>query len=75
MRVALLVLVACGVVDLLACATLLAVVWVEHRRVRREAALAGEVVPSAAGQFGCLAAGGLAGFALLSGAAWLLLTG
>ncbi len=68
------VLVVFGAFDLLACAALLAVAWAEHRRVRREAAVTGEVVPSAAGQFGCLAALGLAGFALLYGAAWLLLT-
>ena len=75
MRVALFILIVCVAVDLVACAVLLAFVWVEHRRVRRESALAGEVVPSAAGQFGCLIAFGLFGFVLLYCAAWLLLTG
>ena len=73
MRVALVILLAGASLDLLACAGLLAFVWVEHRRVRREAAAAGEHVPSAAGQFGCLIALGLAGFVVLYGAAWLLL--
>jgi hypothetical protein len=73
MRTALLVLLVCAAVDLVACAVLLAVVWAEHRRVRREAAATGEVVPSAAGQFGCLIAAGLVGLAVVYGGAWLLL--
>lgn len=73
MRVALFVLIVCVVADLVACAVLLGFVWVEHRRIRREAALTGEVIPSAAGQFGCIIAFGCLGFVLLYGAAWLLL--
>jgi len=73
MRTALVILLLCAALDLLSCAGLLAVAWVEHRRVRREAAAAGEQLPSAAGQFGCLIALGLAGFVILYGAAWLLL--
>ncbi|MCE9566160.1 MAG: hypothetical protein K8U57_29410 [Planctomycetes bacterium] len=73
MRAALLVLLVCAAADLVVCAVLLAFVWVEHRRVRREAAAAGEVVPAASGQFGCLIAFGVVGFVLLYGAAWLLL--
>jgi hypothetical protein len=73
MRVALLVLVGCAAVDLLMCGVLLAFVWVEHRRVRREAALAGQPISSAAGPFGCLAVSGLLGLVVLSGAGWFLL--
>lgn len=73
-RAALFILIVCVTVDLLACAVLLAFVWVEHRRIRSEAATTGEVVPSAAGQFGCLIAFGLVGFVLLYGVAWLLLS-
>jgi len=55
-RAALVILIAFAVADLVAFAVLLAFVWAEHRRVRREAAAAGEPIPSAAGQLGCLAA-------------------
>ncbi len=75
MRVALFIVIVSGTVDLVACAVVLAFVWVEHRKVRREAATTGEVVPSATGQFGCLIAMGLVGFVLLYGATWLLLCG
>jgi hypothetical protein len=70
---AVLVLIICAAIDLLALGALLAVVWVLHRRVRKEAAARGEVVRSAAGQFGCLLAAGLIGFVLLYGIAYLLL--
>ncbi len=73
-QIALFILIVCVTVDLIACAVLLAFVWVEHNRVRREAATTGEVVPSAAGQFGCLFALGLIGFVMLYGVAWLLLS-
>ena len=73
MHAVLLVLLVSGTADLIVCALLFAFVWVEHRRVRREAAATGEVIPSASGQFGCLIAFGVVGFVLLYGAAWLLL--
>jgi hypothetical protein len=41
--------------------------------VRREAAMVGETVPSAAGQFGCLLAFGVVGLVVIYGAGWLLL--
>jgi hypothetical protein len=66
-------LVICAALDLVAVGSVLAVVWVLHQRMRREAAAHGEALPSATGQFGCLAAIGLAGFALLYGIAWLVL--
>jgi hypothetical protein len=72
-KTALVVLLVCAAIDLAACAALLAVVWVEHRRQLRRAAEAGESLPSAAGQFGCLIALGAAGFVVLYGAAWLLI--
>jgi hypothetical protein len=71
---AVLVLVVCAALDLCAVGTVLAVVWVLHRRMRREAAATGEEMPSAAGQFGCLAAAGVAGFVLLYGIAWLVIS-
>jgi hypothetical protein len=70
---AVLVLIVCAAIDLVALGGLFAVVWVLHRRMRNEAAARGEVVPSAAGQFGCLFAAGLIGFVLLYGIAYLLL--
>jgi hypothetical protein len=73
MQSALLILLVCAAADLIACGLLLAVVWVEHRRVRREAATLGESVPSAVGQFGCLFAFGLIGLVVIYGAVWLLL--
>jgi uncharacterized membrane protein len=73
MQIALLILLLCAALDLIACGLLLAVVWVEHRRVRKEAALVGEIVPSAAGQFGCLIAFGLVGLIAIYGVGWLLL--
>ena len=38
LRVALAILLGCAAFDLVACAVLLGFVWVEHRRMRREAA-------------------------------------
>jgi uncharacterized membrane protein len=73
MQTALLVLLVCAAIDLIACGLLLAVVWVEHRRVRREAALAGEGVPSASGDFGCLIVMGLLGLVTIYGVGWFLL--
>ena len=73
MRTALVILLVCAALDLILCALLLAVVWVEHRRQQKRAAEAGEPVKSAAGQFGCLIAFGIGGFVVLYGAAWLLL--
>jgi hypothetical protein len=71
---AVLVLVACAALDLGAAGAVLAVAWITHRRMRREAAANGEVLPSAAGQFGCLAAAGLVGFVVLCGIAWLVIS-
>ena len=65
MSAAVLVLIVCAALDLIALGSVLAVVWVLHRRMRREAAARGEVIPSATGQFGCLAVVGLVGFVLL----------
>jgi uncharacterized membrane protein len=73
MRTTLLVLLLCATVDAIACGLLLVIVWLTHRRLRKEAAAAGETLPSAAGQFGCLLMGGLAGLAAIYGAAWWLL--
>jgi hypothetical protein len=73
MQSALLILLVCAAADLIACGLLLVVVWVEHRRVRREAATLGESVPSAAKQFDCLFAFGLIGLVVIYGAVWLLL--
>jgi hypothetical protein len=73
MEIALLILLICAALDIIACGLLLAVVWVEHRRVRKEAAAVGEVLPSAAGQFGCLIALGLGGLVVLYGTGWWLL--
>jgi hypothetical protein len=70
---AVLVLIICAALDLTALGSVLAVVWVLHRRMRREAAARGEAIPSATGQFGCLAAAGSVGFVLLYGIAYLLL--
>jgi uncharacterized membrane protein len=75
MQTALVVLLICAAIDLILCAILLAVVWVEHRRQQKRAAAAGEPVKSAAGQFGCLIAFGVVGFVVLYGTAWLLLRG
>jgi hypothetical protein len=73
MQTALLILLVCAAMDLIAFVLLLAVVWVEHRRMRKEAALAGETIPSAAGQFGCLIALGLLGLVLIYGVGWIVL--
>jgi uncharacterized membrane protein len=72
-RVALVILLVCAAADLVACVVLLAFVWVEHRRMRREAAAAGEPIPSAAGQLGCLFAFAMLGLVGVYGIAWLLL--
>jgi hypothetical protein len=72
-RVALVILLVCAAADLVACAVLLAFVWAEHRRVRREAAATGEPTPSAAGQLGCLFAFAVIGLVGVYGTAWLLL--
>jgi hypothetical protein len=74
MRTALVVLLVCAATDLILCGALLAFVWAEHRRQRRRAAEAGQPLPSAAGQFGCLIAFGVVGFVVLYGTAWLLLS-
>jgi hypothetical protein len=72
-RTGLLVLLICAAIDLAFCSILLALVWVEHRRQRRKAAASGQPMSSAAGQFGCLAAGAVIGFVVLYGTGWLLL--
>lgn len=72
MRTALIVLLVCALVDLVFCVCALVLVWLQYRMMRRAAAAAGEDIPSAAGQFGCLIAAGAGGFALLYGAVWFL---
>jgi hypothetical protein len=72
-QTALVVLLVCGAIDLVLCSIVLGVVWIEHNRQRNLAALRGEPIPSAAGQFGCLVALGVIGFVVLYGTAWLLL--
>ncbi|VTR99687.1 unnamed protein product [Gemmata massiliana] len=57
MRTALLILLTCAALDLIAIVGLLGVVWVFHRQIRKEAAARGEVIASAAAQFGCVFAG------------------
>jgi uncharacterized membrane protein len=73
-RVALVILLVCAAADLVACAVLLALVWAEHRRMRREAAAAGEPIPSAARQLGCLFALAVVGLVGVYGIAWMLLS-
>ncbi len=68
------ILLAGAALDLLMLALLLGTVWVAHRAVRREAAVKGEVVPSAARDFRCLFAILLAGLVGLGAASLLLLT-
>ena len=72
MRIVLVVILVSIAVDLLACAGLIVLVWLEHRRVRREAAAAGEAISSAVGQLGCLLAFLLFGMVVLSVLAWFL---
>lgn len=74
MRTALIVLMVCAAADLIACLALVAFVWLDYRRVRREAAAAGTPLPSAAGPLGCLAASALIGLTVLYATVWLLLT-
>jgi hypothetical protein len=74
-RTGLLVLLVCAAIDLAFCTILLAFVWVEHHRQRRQAIANGQPMSSAAGQFGCLAAGAVIGFVVLYGVGWLLLRG
>jgi len=73
MRTALVILLVCAAIDLILCAILLAIVWVEHRRQQKLVAASGEPVKSAAGEFGCLIVLGVVGFVVLYGTAWLLL--
>jgi hypothetical protein len=73
MQTALLILLVCAALDLIACGLLLAIAWTAYRRMRIEAAAVGEAMPSAAGQFGCLIGFALAGLVAIYGAAWLLL--
>lgn len=73
MGVALLVLLVCAAADVTALVVLLGLVWAEHRRIRREAAAAGERVPPAAGTLGCLLSLGFLAVASLYGIGWSLL--
>jgi hypothetical protein len=73
MQTALVVLLVCAAIDLVLCSIVLAVVWFAHNRQRKLAAQAGDPIPSAAGQFGCLIALGVIGFVALYWTAWLLL--
>jgi hypothetical protein len=72
MRIVLVVILVSIAVDLLASAGLIVLVWLEHRRVRREAAVSGEAISSAGGQLGCLLACLLFGLVIFSVLAWLL---
>jgi hypothetical protein len=74
METALVILMALAAADLFTTVILLVVVAIEYRRVRREAQAAGQPIPSAAGQLGCLFALALLGLVVLYGTAWLLLT-
>jgi hypothetical protein len=74
MDIALVVLMTLAAADLLGGMVLRAVVWLEHRRVRREAAAAGEVVPPAHRQLGCLFAACLLGAVGLYLSVWLLIS-
>jgi uncharacterized membrane protein len=73
MQSLLFILLGCAAADLIGSLLLIVLVWFEHRRVRKEAAAAGESVPSAAAQLGCLSFFALAGVAVIYGTAWLLL--
>jgi len=72
MQTALFILMAMAAADLFTTVILLTVVAIEYRRLRREARAAGEAMPSAAGQLGCLFAFALLGLVVLYGTAWLL---
>jgi len=72
-RTGLVVLLVCAAIDLAFCSLLLAFVWIEHHRQRRQAIANDQPISSAAGQFGCLAVGAVIGFMGLYGAAWLLM--
>ena len=72
METALFILMALAAADLITTVILLSVVAIEYRRLRREATAAGEPLPSAAGQLGCLFALALGGLLVLYGTAWLL---
>ena len=72
MEIALFILMALAAADLFTTVILLAVVSLEYRRLRKEARAAGEPMPSAAGQLGCLFALALLGLAVLYGTAWFL---
>ncbi len=73
MRTLLVILLLLAAADLFTSVLLLAVVWVEYQRVRREALRRGEPAPSAAGQIGCLMLFCFSGVVLLTVTAWLLL--
>ena len=74
MEIALFILMALAAADLFTTVILLTVVAFEYRRLRKEARAAGQPMPSAAGQFGCLFAFAAAGLIGLYGTAWLLWT-
>jgi hypothetical protein len=74
MGIALVVLAVLAAADLVAAVVLLGVVWAEHRRVRREAAAAGEAVPPANKQLGCLLFFCLLGIVGLYLSVWLLIS-
>lgn len=75
MQTVLVILMLLAAADLFTSVLLLSVVWIEHRRVRREAAAAGEVVPSANRQIGCLVGFCFLGVVVLTLSAWLLIEG
>jgi hypothetical protein len=73
MQTVLIILMLLAAADLFTSVLLLSVVWIEHRRVIREAAQAGEMIPSAHRQIGCVLAMCLIGVVVLCLCAWLLL--
>jgi hypothetical protein len=75
MEIVLFVLIALAAADLFTSVLLLSIVWIEHRRMRREAAATGETIPSANRQIGCLLGFCFAGVVVLYFCAWLLISG
>jgi hypothetical protein len=72
MEIALMILMALAAADLFTTIILLAVVSLEYRRLRKAARAAGEPMPSAAGQLGCLFAFAVLGLVVIYVTAWLL---
>ncbi len=73
MKIALFVLLAIAAADLFTSVLLLSIVWIEYRRVRREAVAAGEALPPASRELGCLLGCSFLGVVVLIICAWLLI--